>query len=58
MVIGGTEIIMGVKINENDHREYLDIVSELQDEIVNVIEKLGHGFIIASSNPIDKDELQ
>lgn len=58
MNIGGTKITVGIKINIDDNREYLDIVSELQDKIADTIESLGHEFVIVTSKPIDEEELR
>jgi hypothetical protein len=55
----GTEIQVRIKLNVNDDDgEYIDIVSELQDKIVDTIESLGHEFIICSSKPIDISDIE
>ena len=56
--IGGAELTIGIKLNGWDNREYLDVITELQDKIIGTIEKLGHKFLVASSKPIDNSELE
>lgn len=55
--IGGIELEFSIRFNQNDDREYLDKVTELQDEIADLIEELGHNFIIGTGKPILKSEL-
>ena len=55
--IGGTELEFSIRFNQNDDRGYLDKVIELQDEITDLIEELGHNFIIGTGKPILKSEL-
>ena len=56
--IGGIELEFSIRFNQNDDREYLDKVSELQDRIADLIEELGHNFIIGTGKPILKSELE
>ena len=55
--IGGIELEFSIKFNQNDDREYLDKATELQDRIEDLIEELGHNFIIGTGKPILKSEL-
>ena len=55
--IGGIELEFSIRFNQNDDREYLDKVTELQDEIADLIEELGHNFIVGNGKPILKSEL-
>ena len=55
--IGGIELEFSIKFNQNDDREYLDKATELQDRIEDLIEELGHSFIVGSGKPILKSEL-
>ena len=55
--IGGIELEFSIRFNQNDDRGYLDKVIELQDEITDLIEELGHNFIIGTGKPILKSEL-
>lgn len=56
--IGGIELEFSIRFNQNDDREYLDKVIELQDEIADLIGELGHNFIIGTGKPILKSELE
>ena len=56
--IGGIELEFSIRFNQNDDRGYLDKVIELQDEITDLIEELGHNFIIGTGKPILKSELE
>ena len=56
--IDGIELEFSIKFNQNDDREYLDKVNELQDRIADLIEELGHNFIIGTGKPILKSELE
>ena len=56
--IGGVELEFSIRFNQNDNREYLDKVIELQDKIADSIEELGHNFIIGTGKPILKSELE
>ena len=56
--IGGIELEFSISFNQNDDREYLDKATELQDRIADLIEELGHNFIVGSSKPILKSELE
>ena len=55
--IVGIELEFSIRFNQNDDRGYLDKVIELQDEITDLIEELGHNFIIGTGKPILKSEL-
>ena len=56
--IGGIELEFSIRFNQNDDREYLDKVTELQDKIIDLIEELGHNFIVGNGKPILKSELE
>ena len=56
--IGGIELEFSIRFNQNDDRGYLDKVIELQDGITDLIEELGHNFIIGTGKPILKSELE
>ena len=56
--IGGIKLEFSIKFNQNDDREYLDKVTELQDRIADLIEELGHNFIVGTGKPILKSELE
>ena len=56
--IGGIELEFSIRFNQNDDREYLDKVIELQDKIEDSIEELGHNFIVGISKPILKSKLE
>jgi hypothetical protein len=52
--IGGVELKFSVEFNVKDKRTYIEIVSELQDEIADIIENLGHNFVSGTGKPIKK----
>ena len=54
--IGGIELEFSIRFNQNDDREYK--VTELQDRIADLIEELGHNFIVGTGKPILKSELE
>lgn len=56
--IGGIELEFSIRFNQNDDREYLDKVTELQDRIADLIEELDHNFIVGIGKPILKSELE
>ena len=55
--IGGIKLEFSIRFNKNDDKEYLDKVTELQDKIADLIEELGHSFIVVTGKPILKSEL-
>ena len=55
--ISGIELKFSIRFNQNDNREYLDKATELQDRIEDLIEELGHSFIVGTGKPILKSEL-
>ena len=56
--IGGIELEFSIRFNPNDDREYLDKVTELQDKIADLIEELGHNYIVGFGKPILKSALE
>lgn len=56
--ISGIELKFSIRFNQNDDREYLDKATELQDRIEDLIEELGHSFIVGTGKPILKSELE
>ena len=56
--IVGVELNISVIFNSKDQKKYIDIVSELFENIDNSIEELGHTSIVGTGKPILKDELE
>ena len=55
--IGGAEIKLGIRFNECDEREYLDIVDELINKMADVVEECGHENLVSMGRPLKHSEV-
>lgn len=54
----GAELKFTVEFNKDDDREYLDIISEIENAVFDILDKRGHMFVSASSKGLTKRELR
>lgn len=56
--ICGVELKISIRFNSKESKKYIDIVTELFDDINDVIEESGHTYIVGIGKPILKNELE
>lgn len=54
----GVLIKSTIEFNENDEREYLDMVNEIEDAIISVLDRRGHTLLVGSSKGLTAKELE
>lgn len=54
----GAELKFTVEFNKDDEREYLEIISEIENAVFEVLDKRGHAFVSASSKGLTERELR
>lgn len=56
-MIKGVKLSFSINFNEEDKRNYISKVSEIQDKITEMIDKLNHNLIIGTGEPILESEV-
>lgn len=54
----GVLIKSTIEFNDNDEREYLDMVNEIEDAITDVLDKRGHILLVGSSKGLTANDLK
>lgn len=54
----GVLINSTIEFNENDEREYLEMVNEIEDAITDVLDKRGHVLLVGSSKGLTANDLK
>lgn len=54
----GAEFNFTVEFNKDDERDYLEIITEIEDALFSVLDKRSHTFVSASSKGLTRRELE
>jgi len=54
----GVLINSTIEFNENDEREYLEMVNEIEDAITDVLDKRGHVLLVGSIKGLTANDLK
>ena len=54
----GTELKLIIDFNENDEREYFEILEEIEDVITDILDKRGHTLLSGHSKGLTAKDLE